>query len=150
MWIPTDSVCSASLDLFPPRTPFCLLAPVEGEEAQGAWSGALPSKLSPGMHYRICGELHFDFLKSPSSWLFLPSPMVLKAVAEGKPWVSATSPSFCGPSCIPSGDSADTPGEAQEGSCLLSLWATKCSSVILWEGETMAEGVTLLFPEGHQ
>lgn len=24
-------------------TPFCVLAPVEGEEAQGAWSGALPS-----------------------------------------------------------------------------------------------------------
>ena len=30
---------SANLDQFPPRTPFCLLAPVEGEEAQGASSG---------------------------------------------------------------------------------------------------------------
>jgi hypothetical protein len=33
---------SANLDQFPPRTPFCLLAPVEGEEAQGASSGVEP------------------------------------------------------------------------------------------------------------
>lgn len=40
------------------------------------------------MHYRICGELHFDFLKSPSSQIFPLNLMVFKAVAEGKCWLS--------------------------------------------------------------
>lgn len=51
------------------------------------------------MYYHICSELHLDFLNSPSSWLFLLSLVVFKAVAEGKRWlshwVSAASPSFC-------------------------------------------------------
>lgn len=77
---------SANLDQVPPRTPFCFLAPVECEEAQGARSGVpRTSWLSPGMHYSICGELHFDFLQLPALWLFLLSLVVFKAVAEGLP-----------------------------------------------------------------
>lgn len=57
-----------------------------GAEAQGARSGVpRTSWLSPGMHYSICGELHFDFLKSPALWLFLLSLVAFKAVAEGLP-----------------------------------------------------------------
>lgn len=57
-----------------------------GAEAQGARSGGpRTSWLSPGMHYSICGELHFDFLKSPALWLFLLSLVAFKAVAEGLP-----------------------------------------------------------------
>lgn len=36
------SLGSANLDQFSPQTPFCLLAPVEGEEAQRASSGVEP------------------------------------------------------------------------------------------------------------
>lgn len=133
--------------------PSVSLLPLRVKRLRGPWSGGPPSWLSPGMHYSICGELHFDFLKSPASWFFLPSLVVFKAVAGGKlclsHWVSAASPSFWVPSCVPSGDSAESPGEAQEGSCLLFIWETKCSSVILEEGEAVAEGIILLFPEGH-
>lgn len=68
------------------------ICPCGGRKDSEAWSAATPSWLSPGMHsriyYRICGKLRFDFLKSPSSQIFSLSPMVFKAVAEGKPWLS--------------------------------------------------------------
>lgn len=97
------------------------ICPCGGRKDSETWSAALPSWLSPGMHsriyYHICGELHFDFLKSPSSQIFSLSLMVFKAVAEGKPWLSpwfSASFSTLFPSQSPvflAGVSAETPGD---------------------------------------
>lgn len=86
--------------------------------------GAQPLWLSPGTHYRICGELHFDFLKSPSSWLLLLSLLVFRAAGGGKLWLShwvsvGFSILFSSPQSLTGvflPGAALRPGEAQEGS----------------------------------